>query len=374
VAIAFQGDANDPKAWSGVPAGLSSGLTAAGAEAVAIDARFPGAGRAANALRMSWADATANGFFAAASGVVANRSLRRAGVDAVVAVGSGFVLSTALPTVTFEDMTVAQALHRDDPVYESLSDAQARRWRSRQAQIYTRSRACCATSSWVARSIEQDYGIGAEKIRLVGLGRNTEDEDVAERDWSVPRFLFVGFDWERKRGAAVVEAFTTLRERLPAATLDLVGGHPEIAVDGVTGHGTLPLDSDSGQRQYRSLRESATCFLMPSTYEPFGIAYVDAGAAGVPSIGTTVGGAADAVGDGGRVVDPRDDGALLAAMLELADPQTARHLGALAREHAALFTWRAVGERLLRALRIPGVDVDGLSPFLAAPATTEARS
>lgn len=373
IALALQGDPTDPKAWSGVPAGISSGLAAAGVEPVPIDARFPGASKLANALRMSWADATANGAFAIASGVKASRSIRKAGIDGVVAIGSGYVLSTTSPFVTFEDMTVSQALGRDDPTYQALSAGQARRWRSRQKRIYERSRACCVTSSWAARSVHDDYGIAAEKIHVVGVGRNAETRAIPERDWSAPRFLFVGVDWERKRGAAVVEAFRTVRERHPAATLDLVGGHPQIDVAGVTGHGVLPLDSATGRQKYSELLARATCFLMPSVYEPFGIAYVDAGAVGVPSIGTTVGGAPDAVGSGGLVVDPGDDEALLGAMLELAVPQTAQRLGELAYDHSNLFTWQAVGERLVRALRPAGINLDGLRHYLDdSPAPKEA--
>ena len=95
-----------------------------------------------------------------------------------------------------------------------------------------------------------------------------------------------------------------MRRRYPEATLDLVGGHPPIEAPGVTGHGPLPLGSESGQRRYAELLHKATCFVMPSSLEAFGIAYMDAGATGLPSIGTTVGGAPDAIGDGGRARRP----------------------------------------------------------------------
>ncbi|MDX6625331.1 MAG: hypothetical protein QOE56_320 [Solirubrobacterales bacterium] len=341
------------------------GLAAAGAEPVPIDTRFPGSGRVANALRMSWAQATANGAFAAAGGLTANRAARRAGLDGVVAFGSGFALSAGARAVSFEDMTVAQAMRREeDPAYQSVSAGAAQRWRRRQQLIYERSRACCVTSRWVGESIHRDYGVPLSRIRVVGLGHNVEVAANPERDWDVPRFIFAGVDWDRKRGAAVVEAFLALRQRHPGATLDLVGGHPRIEVDGVTGHGRLRLDSGPEQRHYAELLRRATCFVMPSNYEPFGIAHVDAAAAGVPSIGTTVGGVPDTIGPGGVVVDPSDDDALLEAMFELAEPQTAQRLGALAQQHASLFTWRAVGERVLRALAPPGLDLGKLTGFL----------
>lgn len=321
---------------------------------------------------MSWAAAAANPVLAAASGARASRALRAADVDGTVAIGSGFALAPALRAVTFEDMTVAQAARRDDPVYRGLGERSLRRWRQRQKLIYERSIGCCATSRWVAESIHGDYGMPLERIHVVGLGRNVEADGSGERDWSVPRFIFAGLAWERKRGAAVVAAFTALRERHPAATLDLVGDHPRVEVEGVTGHGPLRLDSGPEQQRYSEILARATCFVMPSSYEPFGIAYLDAGAAGLASIGTTVGGARDAVGLGGVLVEPGDDKALLEAMLKLAVPETARDLGRLARQNSALYTWRAVGERILRALRPPQFDMQVLTNFLPLPKNVDA--
>jgi glycogen synthase len=372
IALIQQGDPTDPASWSGVPARLARGFEEAGCEVVPVRAVFPGAGRLGRLLGMSWADEATSRVFAAACSAAANRSLRGAGhLEGAVAIGSGYSLSTSVPVVSFEDMTLAQALRQGEPPYDSLSERGANRWLSRQGQIYERCRGCCVASEWAAGSVRVDYGIDAPKVHVVGVGRNI-DAGRVERDWSVPRFLFVGADWVRKRGAAVVEAFAGVHESYPGATLDLVGNHPPVDVAGVTGHGRLPLNSTEGQRRYAELLQRATCFLMPSTHEPFGIAYLDAGASGLASIGTTVGGAPEAIGEGGLVVDPDAKGALRAAMLKLADPETARRLGDRAFEHAAPLTWRATAERLLRALRPAGIDLDRLPPFLTtSPAAVE---
>lgn len=367
IAMVQQGDPTDPATWSGVPARLSRGIEDAGCEVVPVRATFRGAGRILQVTRMSWADQSASRFFALASGAVADRTLRRSGeLDGVVMIGTGYSLRTKLPVVTYEDLTVAQALRRDEPPYNEVRKGAGRRWRARQGRIYKRSRGCAVTSAFAGKSIVDDYGISPAKVHVVGVGRNI-DAGRVERDWSVPRFLFVGADWRRKRGAAVVASFAEVRRRYPEATLDLVGGHPAVEAPGVTGHGPLPLGSEPGQRRYAELLHRATCFVMPSSLEAFGIAYMDAGATGLPSIGTTVGGAPDAVGDGGLLVDPTDDDALTAAMLELADPETARRLGERAHRHAAPYTWRGVGERLLRVLRPPGLDLASLPEFLPGP-------
>jgi len=112
------------------------------------------------------------------------------------------------------------------------------------------------------------------------------------------------------------------------------------------------------------LFQQATCFVLPSRYEAAAIAYVEAGAAGLPSIGTSVGGGKELIGDAGRIVDPNDDEGLFAAMLELSRPETAQRLGDLARERSNLFTWPAVAQRVLRALALPGVTVESFAQFL----------
>lgn len=353
IAVVFQGDATDPRAWSGIPAGISSGLSAAGAEPVAVDARMPGAPRLARVLRLDWIGQTTNPLLAAGGGRRADAAIRAAGrIDAALVIGSGFSLRTDVPTATYEDMTVAQALRQEGSEYERVGAAQARRWQNRQRRNYERARACCVASEWAAGSVRDDYGIEPGKVHVIGFGRNSESQAAPERDWSLPRFVFIGIDWERKQGDRVLAAFAAVREHHPEATLDLIGGHPPVSAPGVSGHGILALDSPADQRRQAALLARATCLVLPSKFEPFGIAYVDAGASGVPSIGTTSGGAPTAIGDGGLLVDPDDEQGLREAMLRICDPETARELGERARSHAAELSWQKVAQRLLSALRL----------------------
>jgi hypothetical protein len=360
--LVLKGDPTAPGAWSGVPSRLSGGLAEIGCEVVPVNAEVPLSGRLGHRLEMAWSDQAANPLFALGTSLVGSLRLRAAGqLDAAVMIGSGYELRTDVPLATFEDMTVAQARRQGDAVYERLSDRALNRWSERQRRTYRRVRACCVASHWAKESVVHDYGVDPAKVHVVGFGHNVELE-VPERSWEQPRFLWVGVDWERKRGAATLAAFRTVRERFPEARLDLVGVHPEISEPGVVGHGRLALGSEQGQREYLDLLRAATCFVMPSSYEPLGIAYIDAATAGVPSIGTTSGGALDAIADGGVVVDPDDDAALLRAMLELSESKRAASLGQRARERSDVYTWRRVAERILRALRPEGIDTGSLEP------------
>lgn len=373
LAVVYPGDVRSARTWSGTPAGLTAGLEALGVRiepiraglaplaeglitSVLTAAYLPRilAGDSRPAFRLSRKIAT---YYSPASNRLRSwaggRALHQvAELDAIVQIGTGYTLPAIAPLATFEDMTMEQARRLGYPHWQAMSERTVGTLLAHQRRAYMQARACCAATRWAADSIVQHYGVPPEKVHVVGIGRN-HDPAPASRDWTPPRFLFVGADWERKNGGTVLRAFADVRRAIPGATLDVVGGHPRIDLEGVTPHGPLSLDSPGEREQVELLFQRATCFVMPSLYEPVGIVYAEAAAAGIPSIGSAVGGGADVIGDAGRVVDPTDEEELRIAMLELADPDRAAALGALATRRAARFTWRAVAERLLAVLALP---------------------
>jgi glycosyltransferase involved in cell wall biosynthesis len=367
IGVAFPGDPSQKGTWSGIPHGLIEGLAANGAEAVpvGIEPSAPVLALSSNAIAATYlrprrsvrtavqqarAAARASAGIARVNSWAAAGALRRAGrLDGIVQLGTGYTLRSDAPIVTYEDMTIPQTKTHPYSGWDLLTRRSFAARMARQRHAYEEARACCLTSPWAAESVIDDYGIAAAKVHVVGIGCNHVAPEV-RRDWSEPRFLFVGLDWERKNGEGLLRAFARLREQLPTARLDLVGGHPPISQEGVTGHGVLRLDVPSQHERLEHLFAAATCFVMPSHSEASAIAYVEAGSAGLPSIGTSAGGSGYLIGDGGLIVDPSDDDALLAAMRRLADPATAERMGAEARQRSRLFSWEAVAGRLMQAL------------------------
>jgi glycosyltransferase involved in cell wall biosynthesis len=317
-----------------------------------------------DALRRRRADIFASPQMAALRSMALNLAIRRRRPDAVVQLGCEYRTPVGVPFVTFEDSTVVQGTEAYDWSHLSIGQDTLRSWIDFQRGCYERARACCTYNDWAAKSVIEHYGQPPEKVRVVGVGVNNPTRPPATRDWSQPRFLFVGLDWERKNGDRVLRAFSELRVRIPSAELNIVGGHPRVELAGVTGHGRLSLASADDRERIVDLFQSATCFVMPSLHEPTGIVHAEAGTAGIPSIGTTCGGVSTVIGEGGRLVDPTSDEQIFAAMLELSDPRVAERLGALALERSRLFTWRKVAERLLRALDLPAVNHGSLADFL----------
>jgi glycosyltransferase involved in cell wall biosynthesis len=295
--------------------------------------------------------------------LLARGRLSKARLDGVIQIGTNFALPDGVPYVTLEDMTLRQgsAVH---PVFSRMSTRGVEGWERRRAGIYRRARRCAVASHWAADSLHGDYGLPPEHIAVVGFGANHR-AGVPDREWSSPRLLFVGIDWERKGGPLALRAFARLRKAIPDATLDVVGGHPPLQEPGVNAHGVLSPASERDRETMAELFARATCFVMPSLVEPFGIAYVEAASAGVPSIGSSSGGPRDVIGaDGGVLVEPADEEGLVEAMRRLADPDTARRMGAAAHTRSALYTWPKVAERLLRALGLQAPDGRTLAEFL----------
>jgi glycosyltransferase involved in cell wall biosynthesis len=135
---------------------------------------------------------------------------------------------------------------------------------------------------------------------------------------SRPTILFVGTYARRKRGRLLHEVFRTyVRPRLPDAELWMVcDDAPE--APGVRVLGRVADD------ELAALYRQAWVFCLPSTYEGFGVPYIEAMAAGTPVVATPNRGAVEVL-DGGHlgVITPAEQlGRALVELLLDADRRT----------------------------------------------------
>lgn len=352
----------DPRNWSGTPAGLAGGLAACGVDVVPLPAKVPpglhqavaaaarlGGHRGAVADRMpvrQWARTRA-----------LQHSIKSAGqLDAVVAMGTemydlGTLMGGGTPWITYDDGTLAQMWNNpeSDISQAGFGERHVETWIRRQAASSVAASLCCVSTTWAAGSFAADYHLDEGRIAVVGMGHRPRTAPARERDWATPRYLFVGIDWRRKNGQRVIEAFAKVREQYPGATLDVVGSHPQLTSPGVTGHGLISRGDAAGQRKLDELYASATCFVLPSKFDPSPISCLEAGSAGLAVIATSAGGAGELLRGGSIVVDPLNDQEITVAMARLADGGRARKLGAAAQLAASTCSWRHVAGRILDA-------------------------
>jgi glycosyltransferase involved in cell wall biosynthesis len=220
------------------------------------------------------------------------------------------------------------------------------RYLRREAELYAASRLVFARSRHVRDAIVHGYGCPTERVVVVGVGPNTTPPSDAEveqalESWNGGRIVFVGVDWERKGGPALVTAFRTVRERYPDARLDIVGCSPTgVGGPGIEIHGRLSLE------RVADLLAHADVFCLPTLAEPFGVAFIEAMHAGLPVVGTRIGAVPDFLipRETGLFVEPNDVSGLADALTQLlADPDGTRRMGRIARRLAQeRYTWEAV--------------------------------
>ena len=122
---------------------------------------------------------------------------------------------------------------------------------------------------------------------------------------------------------------------------------PVVEQEGVEWLGDL--DKPALARVY----QSAHVFCLPTRFEPYGIAFLEAMSFGLPCVGTDAWAVPEMIADGdtGFLV-PVDDVETLADRLLklLKDPVAARRMGEAGRERSRHFTWEAAAARMARAL------------------------
>nr|WP_272923761.1 glycosyltransferase family 4 protein [Streptomyces sp. SID3343] len=174
------------------------------------------------------------------------------------------------------------------------------------------------------RALRAELGISAETLVVVGVGRATQK--------NIPLMVRVGADVVRKlgdTGPPVVFLIVGRQDpQIPALIEELgVGRHVRVVPP-------LPRLTDAF--------DAADLFLSTSHYEGFGLAVAEAMVAGIPVVGTAVGGVTDVVADGvtGRLVRAGDRPGLVAACRELLTNHALRaRMGVAARERVlARFT------------------------------------
>jgi glycosyltransferase involved in cell wall biosynthesis len=198
---------------------------------------------------------------------------------------------------------------------------------------------------------------GARETRVVHLGAPVPDE--ARPLPAVPTLLSVGDLVPRKRHADVIAAVGALSRRHPGLRYVIVGDGPERerlrAQAGRLGVAErIEWRGRVSHAAALAASTQATLFVLPSVDEAFGVAYVEAMAAGVPALacaGEDGPQEIAAAGEGIVLVAPRDPQALAAEIdALLSAPARLEPLGAAARETVKReFTWTRCGADTVRA-------------------------
>jgi len=208
-----------------------------------------------------------------------------------------------------------------------------------------------------AGTAQRSAKLGARVTRVVHLG--TDIPPQPRPSPPRPTLVTVAHLAARKRHADVISALALLRGRHPGLRYVIVGDGPERARLEALAHSLVVDDlvEFRGQLAHEEALAAAragTLFVMASVQEAFGVAYVEAMAAGVPAIGCRGEDGPEEIAHagGGIVLVAAGEVQALAAQIDalLRDPQELDRLGQRARETVEReFTWERCGRETLHA-------------------------
>jgi len=205
--------------------------------------------------------------------------------------------------------------------------------RSVYRQVFKQAAGFVAWSNWTKASFVEDYGCREQDVAVIPPGIHMDEFAPGDRSHALPRILFVGGDFARKGGDLLLEVF---RKRLAGrAELVLVTrSYPGGDVPGVMVH----RDVNANSSKLRELYATSDIFALPTRADCYSVACMEAMAAGLPVVATSVGGIPDIVKPDitGYVIAP-DDGPALGDALELLVTNSSKRtaMGVASRAEAA---------------------------------------
>jgi glycosyltransferase involved in cell wall biosynthesis len=210
----------------------------------------------------------------------------------------------------------------------------ALKWKLAKRMFHS-ARVLQAWSNWAKQSVVDDYDVPPERVIVnppgvdLSFWRPEHEHDSGDsRD--LKRVLFVGGDFRRKGGEILLDWHRRHGGgvELHVVTREDVAGAPDLYV-------YRNMQPNTGE--LLNLYRQADLFVLPSLGECFGIATVEAMAAGLPVIATDVGGTADIIEDGGNgfITPAGDERALEAQIATILDDDSLREaMGNRSRELA----------------------------------------
>ena len=225
-------------------------------------------------------------------------------------------------------------------------------WISLEEKLYSNATIILTTNDNVRHSLNKDYGVPLSKTAKIGYGLTLDTIPEYEKVYDGKTILYVGFDFKRKGGLDILEAFKIVRRSIVGAKLIIIG--PSKNLYSINQEGVEFLGLIKDRNLVREYYRQASVFVMPSLCEPFGLTFLEAMAHKLPCIGSTIDAMPEIITDGetGYLIPPNSPYTLAEKLISiLRDENMLRIMGQNAYlDSKARFSWSVVGENIDKEL------------------------
>lgn len=222
-----------------------------------------------------------------------------------------------------------------------------------------RLKAVICNSQMVKKEILHYFRIDEQKIHVIPNGIDTQlfhpgliqQRDKYRRQWQIPLeatvYLFVGSGYQRKGLQQTIEAFASLQQGYL-----VVVGHDKRERYYRNLATKLNIESRvlffGSQQDVKPFYALSDVFVLPTLYDPFPNAVLEAMACGLPVITSTKSGAAEIVAENnsGFVCNARDIEAIGSFMRQLQNQSKVKAMGRQARLVAERYDWQIISDSL----------------------------
>lgn len=268
------------------------------------------------------------------------------------------VAHPAIGLAEFYDVPMVSTIHATEAgrhsgwVYGALS----RQVHAIESWLVRESDSLITCSASMRDEITELFGPGLAEITVIRNGIDAARWPFAARRHRTgpPELLYVGRLEYEKGVHDVIAALPRIRRTHPGTTLTIAGDgtQQDWLVEEARKHRVLKATSFVGRVDHAELLRllhRADAAVLPSHYEPFGLAALEAAAAGAPLVTSNIGGLGEAVinGQTGLSCPPRDVTRLAAAVRAVLDnPDAAQRRARAARRRITSdFDWHTVAEQ-----------------------------
>ncbi len=214
-------------------------------------------------------------------------------------------------------------------------------------------------SEYLRQSFINGFGVAPEKVVNVGgaINQTSLPEIPPDKAYDSCELLFVGVEFERKGGKQLLKAFGEVIQKFPKAKLHIVGpglvAIPTALQNNVELHGFLRKSDANDWAKLSELYRRCSVLVLPSLYEPFGIAPLEGMVHGLACVVTDGWALREMVRHGvnGELVERGNADDLAAKMISLLSrPDEIQRMGRTGRQIVIeKYTWAAVAKRIGRA-------------------------